>query len=217
MLVAGAGGHARDLLEIFTQLGELDSLFFFDDTAEAKSKLFDRFTVLHSVEEVRKMFSAQDDHRFVLGTGNPKLRHNLMQKIQSAGGVLTTVKSPHANVGIFGTSIGAGANIMTGAVITNQVTIGAGCLVHYHASVAHDAVIGDFVEIQPGARISGNCSVGDFSVVGTNSSLLPGIRVGSQATIGAGAVVLNDVPSGATVVGVPAKVIRQISMPDHLS
>jgi acetyltransferase EpsM len=38
--------------------------------------------------------------------------------------------------------------------------------------------------------------------------LLPNISVGKWATVGAGAVVIKDVPAGATVVGNPAKIIK---------
>lgn len=44
--------------------------------------------------------------------------------------------------------------------------------------------------------------------VGANSTVLAGCTVGEQAIVGAGAVVTRDVPSGTTVVGVPAKAMR---------
>jgi serine acetyltransferase len=44
--------------------------------------------------------------------------------------------------------------------------------------------------------------------IGTHAAVLPRIRIGRWATVGAGAVVTQDVPDFATVVGVPAKVIR---------
>lgn len=45
--------------------------------------------------------------------------------------------------------------------------------------------------------------------VGANATVVPGIRVGEGAVIGAGAVVTHDVPAGAVVVGVPARVLRE--------
>jgi len=46
--------------------------------------------------------------------------------------------------------------------------------------------------------------------VGGGATLLPGIEVGEEAFVGAGAVVLADVPPGKVVVGVPARVIRDV-------
>jgi serine O-acetyltransferase len=42
---------------------------------------------------------------------------------------------------------------------------------------------------------------------------LGGIRVGNDVTIGANAVVIHDVPDGATVVGIPARVIKIYGRP----
>jgi acetyltransferase-like isoleucine patch superfamily enzyme len=46
--------------------------------------------------------------------------------------------------------------------------------------------------------------------IGANATLLPGITVGENAVVGAGAVVTNDVPPGAVVIGNPARIIKDI-------
>jgi acetyltransferase-like isoleucine patch superfamily enzyme len=46
--------------------------------------------------------------------------------------------------------------------------------------------------------------------IGANASIMPGVRIGTHSIVAAGAVVTKDVPSHSLVVGVPAKVIKQI-------
>ncbi|MBX7246437.1 MAG: N-acetyltransferase [Candidatus Sumerlaeaceae bacterium] len=46
------------------------------------------------------------------------------------------------------------------------------------------------------------------ATIGSSATILCGITIGERATIGAGAVVTKDVPPGATVAGVPAKIIK---------
>jgi serine O-acetyltransferase len=50
--------------------------------------------------------------------------------------------------------------------------------------------------------------LGDDIFIGAGAKVLGGIRVGNNVKIGANAVVVHDVPDGATVVGIPAKVIK---------
>ena len=58
----------------------------------------------------------------------------------------------------------------------------------------------------PGATLAGEVRIEDFATVGSGAIVLPRVRIGTGAMVGAGAVVTKDVPAGATVVGVPARV-----------
>ena len=49
----------------------------------------------------------------------------------------------------------------------------------------------------------------DNVLIGANAVVLEGVRVGEGAVVAAGAVCVEDVPAGAVVAGVPAKVIKQ--------
>jgi maltose O-acetyltransferase len=46
--------------------------------------------------------------------------------------------------------------------------------------------------------------------LGTNAIVLPGVRIGRASVVGAGAVVVDDVPFGTIVAGVPARVVRSL-------
>lgn len=81
-----------------------------------------------------------------------------------------------------------------GIVITKNARIGSRCKIRHQVTIANSgkggAVIGNDVSIGAGAKIIG------------------AVRIGSGAKIGANAVVVHDVPDDATVVGVPARVVR---------
>jgi serine O-acetyltransferase len=47
--------------------------------------------------------------------------------------------------------------------------------------------------------------IGDHVMIGCHTCILGPVSVGDRAKIGAGAVVVSDIPGGATAVGVPAK------------
>jgi sugar O-acyltransferase (sialic acid O-acetyltransferase NeuD family) len=203
MVIAGAGGHAIELLEVLGENNFPGTIFFFDD-AQALSgrKIFRSYQVLSSLGDVREIF--KDDPAFVLGVGKPLGRKTLFDKLTAAGGQVLSVISPHAHVGRNNIVLGNGLNIMTGAVVTSSVNIGNGTLLHVHCSVHHDTVIGEFCELSPGCRILGNVRLGSFVSVGAGAVILPGIEVEENAVVGAGAIVTKNVPAGKTVVGVPA-------------
>jgi acetyltransferase-like isoleucine patch superfamily enzyme len=51
--------------------------------------------------------------------------------------------------------------------------------------------------------------VGEGAFVGIGSCVVPGVTIGAWAIVGAGAVVIRDVPPGATVVGNPARLLAK--------
>jgi sugar O-acyltransferase (sialic acid O-acetyltransferase NeuD family) len=218
MVIIGAKGLAKEVLDIFAQRNELENLFFFDDVSnDLPEKLFDRFKILRSFEDVKNTFRNTDDYSFTLGLGNPLLRYKLAARFQNLGGKNTSAISPSASVGSFGNNISRGCTVLSGAVITNGVTINEGCLINPHCSISHDAVIGKFVEMSPGVRITGHVTVGDFSNLGTNATILPRLNVGSNVIVGAGAVVTRDVDENTLVAGIPASVKRRLTPLDFAS
>ena len=91
-------------------------------------------------------------------------------------------------------------------------------VIHPGVYVVHGQVVVDGpVEVHPGTVIApavtlsaggsdGRLVIGPGTSVGTGARVLGAVRVGARARIGAGSVVLEDVPAGATAVGVPARV-----------
>ena len=105
--------------------------------------------------------------------------------------------------------------LLIGAVIPTTVSCGPGLrlmhggrgvVFHFKTRIGSNCTIYHGVTI--GAR-SGNTPpvIGDNVYIGNGASVLGAITVGDGARIGAGAVVVSDVPAGATMVGVPAHAI----------
>lgn len=84
-----------------------------------------------------------------------------------------------------------------GVVINGAVRGGSGIHIEHQVTI--------------GAQRRQSPTLGDNIFIGAGAKIVGGVTVGDGAQIGANAVVLHDVPPGATAVGVPARIIEQIS------
>ncbi|MBG6062953.1 sugar O-acyltransferase (sialic acid O-acetyltransferase NeuD family) [Flavobacterium sp. CG_9.1] len=211
MLIVGAKGFAKEVLEVLHQNNETENLVFYDDVNDdAPEYLYGQFKILKNSKEASTYFKMVDN-RFTIGIGNPILRKKLAKKFNDLGGEFTSTISPLATIGSFGNAVGEGCNIMTGVVITNDIVIKTGTLINLNCTVGHDSIINEFVELCPGVHVSGNCFIGGFSVLGTNATVLPNINIGKNVVVGAGSVVTKDVPDNCVVIGIPAKIIKNVA------
>jgi len=208
MLIIGAKGFAKEVLEICIQNQDTESLCFYDDVnKDAAGKLYEKFDILKSSEEAQDYFK-NTDPRFTIGLGKPQLRKKMYEKFSGLSGTFTSTISKSANIGSHGIRIGAGSNILPGAIISNDVEIGLGAIIYYNSIITHDVIIGDFVEISPGAKLLGRSKIGDFTSIGANATILPDVSVGNNVVIGAGSVIIRDIPDNSVVVGVPGRIIK---------
>lgn len=106
---------------------------------------------------------------------------------------------------VFATQLPASAQLGRGVRLNYS---GLGTVIHKRA------IVGDHVEIGPGVVIGGRSEIWEVPVIedgvqiGVGAKILGPVRVGREAIIGANAVVLRDVPPGAVVGGIPAKILR---------
>jgi serine O-acetyltransferase len=111
------------------------------------------------------------------------------------------------------------ARWLTGVEIHPAAVIGRRFFIDHGMGiiVGETAVIGDDVLLYQGVTLGGtgnetgkrHPTLGDRVVVGAGAKVLGNIRIGSDTRIGANSVVLSDVPSHSTVVGIPGKVVRR--------
>ena len=106
--------------------------------------------------------------------------------------------------------------ILTGIEIPCETKVGTGLHIHHHGGiiVSCHAVLGDNVTLRSGVVIGHNHPgetvgprLGNGVDLGSGAKILGPVRIGDNVKIGANAVVITDLPSDCTAVGVPARVI----------
>lgn len=107
--------------------------------------------------------------------------------------------------------IGANVTLREHAVVQRgferDTRIGAGCYVMHGAHVAHDCVLGVECTLSPFVVLGGHTTLLPRVTMGIHSATHQWVTVGEGAMIGMGAIVLDDVPPYAMVVGNPGRII----------
>lgn len=132
-------------------------------------------------------------------------------------------------VNLYGCTVGDESRIGTFVEIQAGAEIGARCKISSHSFICEGVTIEDEVFVGHGVMFTNDkfpkattadgrpqqasdwtlqrTHVGRGASIGSNATILGGVTIGEGACVGAGAVVTKDVPAGATVAGVPARVL----------
>lgn len=209
LLIIGAGGHARVVVDILQSVNELSRLCGFIDAylPIGESPKGCEQKVVGGDEDLSEYKGCE----FVIGIGSIRggtpLREKLFQKALEAG--LKPATLVHSTAILAKDVIlGDGTVVMAGVVVNTGVRTGVNVILNTRCVLDHDITVADHAHIAPGAVMSGDCRIGENALIGTGATLRQGISVADNATVAAGAVVVKDVAEGALVVGVPAKVLK---------
>ncbi len=207
VIVLGAGGHAKVLLGALRAAGER----ILGVTDLDPSRVGQKVLGVEVIGDDRVVLGYRADEIHLVnglgGTGSTDKRRSVYEAFADEGYSFATVTHPSAVIGL-DVTLGEGAQVMAGVVIQPGSRIAANALVNTRASIDHDARIGEHAHIAPGATLSGGVRVGPGAHVGTGASVIQAVTLGRSCLVGAGSAVIEDVPDNATVVGVPAKVVK---------
>ncbi|NGM20450.1 hypothetical protein G3576_10530 [Roseomonas stagni] len=200
IIVIGAGGHARPVVETLLLTGHRIAGLVDDDTSRAPVL---GHAIIGGLDQLPRLRAAGIDGA-AIAIGHNATRLALGDRLRGLGYTLpilahpTAVISPHA-------SIAEGAQILARAVVGPEARIGRLCLINTGAIIDHECTVDEGAHIAPGAILCGQVRIGARSLVGAGSTTIAGRHIGPDATIAAGAAVTTDVAAGARVGGVPAR------------
>lgn len=210
IVVVGAGGHAREVLDIIDAIntaaegaGRAPVWRCLGVVADGHvdADALDRrgVPVLGGIEELAGLDA---DH--VIGIGDGAARRRIDERLRDLPGSAAVLVHPSVTLGA-DVELAPGVVLAAGARITTNVRLGRHTHGNVAAVVSHDARVGDHVTLSPGSMLNGNVTVGDGVLIGSGAVVTPGRTIGAGAIVGAGAVVVDDIPAGVTAVGVPAR------------
>jgi len=202
LVLWGASGHGKVVLDVGQSQGLFDSIVFVDDRYQELGPSFCLCPVLGG----RQVLSSMRGYSFLISIGDNAQRARCYEIALSQGMVPATLVHSTAVIAP-SVRVERGTVVMPGVIVNAGTVIGENCIINTGAIVEHDCRIADHVHISPRVALGGGVSVGPLAHIGIGAVALPGTTVGEQSIVGAGSVVLREVPAKCTVVGVPAKVL----------
>ena len=202
LLVVGAGGHARVVIDAARTSAAWNVCAILDDNSELWGRAIEGITVTGRIGDWPSWLNRTD--ALMVALGDNRLRREIQFAVTAAG-LASAVVLHRAAVVATSASVGAGTVVMAGGIINSNAKIGLGVIVNTGATIDHDCDIGDWTHIGPGVALCGDVSVGKCTLLGVGVKVIPGVRIGDRCVVGAGSVVIRDVPDDTRVAGVPAR------------
>jgi len=203
LIVFGAGGHAKVVIDLIERQGHYAIAGVFDDDLTRKGERFFGYQVLGTRADLPAHSSATP-RRAIVTIGDNAARAAVAAYLDQRDWRFVNAIHPRASISR-GATIEPGSVVMAGCVVNADAYLGAHVILNTGATVDHDCRIEDAVHIAPGCHLCGGVSVGRGSLIGAGSTVTPGVRIGERVIVGAGSTVLRDVADGARISGVPAR------------
>ncbi len=208
IVIVGAGGHGRVVLDILLRAGRHDVVGFLDSNAEIVGRRMDGQLVLGGLDDIPRLRDEMNVQGAIVAIGDNGVRRNYAERIERTGLALINAIHPSANIAR-NVTIGTNCVIAAGALVCAHCQIGDSVILNTGCIVDHESMVGTACHICPGARLAGRVTVESGAFVGIGATVIQNIRIGCEAVIGGGAVVIHEVAPMSTVVGVPAREIKR--------
>ena len=203
LLIMGAGGHAKVVIELIRAGGIFDLVGLVD--VQSVGTLVNGAQVIGADEDLDRLRSEGITHAHV-AIGHNARRLALSRQLEGRGFLLANAVSPSAIISP-SARLGAGLAVMAGAVVNADSSLGDACILNTRASLDHDGTLHEGAHVAPGCALAGNVSVGRLAFLGVGTSVIPGVEIGEAALIGAGSCVVSSIPAHSKAYGVPARVV----------
>ncbi len=205
IVIVGAGGFGREVEWLLNRVNRFNILGYIDDNIIKGTQITD-LNVIGNIDDISKL---DDEINIVIAIGNSITRKKIVEKIKK----IKKVKFPN----IIDPSViidekflkGEGNIICAGTIATVNIKINNFNIINLDCTIGHDVEVKDFVTIYPSVNISGNVILNNCIEIGTGTQIIQGKVINENSIIGAGSVVIRDIESNVTAVGVPTRILQK--------
>ncbi|MGE5552027.1 MAG: acetyltransferase [Bacteroidota bacterium] len=207
VLIYGAGGQGRVVLDILRSARTVDILGFVDSNPALVGRTVDGIKVLGTMADVTEIKARYPEIAAVVAIGDNYDRAHIAEQLEQFGVAFVNAVHPHTSISATA-CIAGNVTIAAGAIVCAHARIGQNVIVNSGAIVEHECLVEENVHLAPGTKLAGRVTVRRNTFVGIGATIIGHLVVGADAIVGAGAVVIKPVEPGTVVAGVPAKYIK---------
>lgn len=208
IVIIGAGGVGRETAWIIEQINirkpTWNIIGFVDDNEEVWNSEINGYKVIGNLSYLNAL---ENKPYVIIAIANYKVKKSIVNKLEDRFQFATII---HPDVYLNRTvEIGKGSIVYPGVIMTTNISIWKHVIISPKCGIGHDSIIKDYASILWNVNISGFDIIEEGTIIGSGATIIQNKRIGSEAIIGAGSVVVKDIESASTNVGVPTKKISK--------
>lgn len=204
IIIIGAGGHAKVIVDIIEESNEFKIKGFLDDNKIGIG--YKGHLILDRISNACKYNN--ENTYFVIAIGDNNIRKEISETFDTLKYATIIHKSAIVSDSC---KIGEGSVVFSRSIINADSVIKKHVIINTGAIVEHDCVIYDYCHISPGSVICGGNIIYENVQIGSNSVVIPNKVINKNSIIGAGSTVIKNIEEDSVSVGCPTNYIHKMN------
>ena len=213
IVLIGAGGLAAEMVEAIKKINRASGDVVYEIVGLVVEERYYRegmttngYPVIGTIDW---LIDNKENVCVACAVGTPKERARIQRELTAKGIEFVNIVEP--DVFIADTAVmGKGIYIAGGSSVSTYCNIGDGVILNGGVLIGHDTSIGAYTCMMTRADAGGRCKIGEEILVGAHAYIVPDRKIGNGATIAAGSVVFTNVKPNTTVLGNPARRMKEL-------
>lgn len=206
LYIIGAGDVGKFVaynFEIFHATG-FEISGFLDDDETKWGKILCGYPILGGLN----LLDQEEEKVGVLvGIAHPQKKKSVVQKINFDKILAPSMVAKNAWISKEAV-IGSGVIIYPGVTINYETEIEDHVILNMNCAIGHNCKISKYSTLSPGTSLAGHTQIDQCVSMGINAATKQSVHIGENTIVGGMSMVVKNVPSNVTVVGVPGKIIK---------